>query len=184
MVTNILHYRTNYIFLCFIICVFRLILAPYLIVTFLFCFAFSFYGKYVLKAPFTVQGVVVTDKMKDWIILGVNALILLWLGVLSEGFWMAFYCSLVVGLHALLRPRSITAKTNKVYEEFKVSSGMSSLWSSGNGPSNEAMGGPDDPEAPLLKEDVPDGLSYPNSQSQNENMRKRQGNTSAKTATD
>jgi hypothetical protein len=173
MTTNILYYRTNYLIIAAIISILRILFSPFLIITLLICCSFTFYAKYILKAPLKIGEITINEEQKNLSIVGINVLTLLVMGALVEIIWMFIYSATICLFHMLLRPRSVSAKTNKSYEEFKIQNGGFSLFGTTNSTSNE-KNDLKDPEDPTEKDDAnsePALNGYPNANK--ENLRKR-----------
>ncbi|KAJ1413456.1 hypothetical protein B484DRAFT_402022 [Ochromonadaceae sp. CCMP2298] len=112
-------------------------------------------------------------------------------GILERLVWTVIYCVLLCGLHLVFRPRSVTSKSNKVYEELKLSgfggiftrpSGTSSSGSGSSGHSSGSRHREEDPENPRAQEDegVRSGAYSSSYAATDADMRKRGAPTSKK----
>ena len=120
MTTNFLHYRSNYFCICIGIVVLQILLAPMIIFAVTLVAALCTYLLFILKKPLIV-GDIVLDEKKKMTLCAVFSLVLLVLtGTLERLMWCILYCITLCGLHMLFRPRSVTSKSNKVYEELKL----------------------------------------------------------------
>lgn len=119
--TNLLHYRSNYLFIAVVVLLIRIIFSPLLMITLCLCVAVWYYSFVIHDRPF-VAGDVHIEGSKKAIGCGIVSFILLALtGSITTLMWTLVIIFLVVGLHALFRPRSISSRTNHVYEEAKYS---------------------------------------------------------------
>ena len=172
MVTNMLYYRTNYLMIILAICIIKIIFSPSLLITLILCSAFTFYAKYMLKAPIKAGEVVINEDQKNVGIIGINVLTLLIMGALVEICWMFLYSFIICILHMTMRPRNVGSKTNKTYEELKLSTGLYSMFGIGGQLNGDASNKESsrDPENPTNDEPSEPTLNgYPNTES----MRKR-----------
>lgn len=118
--TNFLHYRSNYFILCIILFIVQLIFSPIIIftaivITLIYIGLFSFF-----KNNLRFGDLIITLKMKQYIFLIVSSLLLILSGSLTRLAWMLVSTLLVCGGHMVFRPRNMTAKANKIYEEMKL----------------------------------------------------------------
>jgi hypothetical protein len=118
--TNFLHYRSNYFIICCFLFIFQIILSPIIIftsvcITFFYIILFTF-----VKNNFRIGDMIVTSKIKKYVFLISSALLLVLSGSLTRIAWMLVSCIVVCGSHMLFRPRNMTSKANKVYEDMKM----------------------------------------------------------------
>ena len=172
MVTNMLYYRTNYFLITLAICLIKILISPSLLITMILCSTFTFYAKYMLKAPIKAGEVVINEDQKNLGIIGINVLTLLIMGALVEICWMFLYSFLVCLFHMTMRPRNVGSKTNKTYEELKLSTGIYSMFGIGGQLNGDISNkeGVNDPENPTNDDSSEPSLNgYPHTES----MRKR-----------
>jgi hypothetical protein len=151
--TNLLHYRSNYIFICAMVFLLRIVFSPILLITLVICAGVAYYSFVVHSGPFRVGEVLLDQKMKSYITGGVCLVLLILTGSLEALLWGLLSSLLLCGLHAFFRPRNIASRANHAYEEMKMSwfgMGMASGGGSGSSGSHKKADGlsPDDPEAP------------------------------------
>ena len=120
MTTNFLHYFSNYFAICSGLFLIQIVLCPSMMITLPVIVIIDLYVVLIIKKPITVGQVVITDSMKRAICTIFTLLYLTLCGILERLIWYMIYCLLVCGLHMLSRPRSVTSKTNKVYEDLKM----------------------------------------------------------------
>lgn len=169
--TNLLHYRSNYLAICIIIFSLQIIFAPLVLLSLILVLACALYMLVVThNSPLVIGDVTINVKGKRVITIGVSVIFLILSGALEQLLWSSLYCIVVCTLHAIFRPRSVTSKTNKVYEELKIN-GFSS-WFSTASPGLSASGSgvslDVDPEDPLQQSPV--GVSKDRG---SDNVRKR-----------
>jgi len=124
MMTNLLHYRVNYIVVCLVVYVLQIVFHPVMLLALLSVLLFSFYAIFILKKP-VVLGDSVTINENGVKILTVcfSVLFLSVMGALEHLLWASIYSLVLCSLHMLLRPRSVTSSTNKLYEEMLIRGG-------------------------------------------------------------
>mmetsp|Transcript_9589 Transcript_9589/g.10314 ORF Transcript_9589/g.10314 Transcript_9589/m.10314 type:complete len:278 (-) Transcript_9589:146-979(-) len=118
--TNFLHYRSNYFLLCIFLFIIQLIFSPIIIFTaiiiaLLYIGLFSF-----VKNNTRIGDIIITFKIKQYIFLISTGLLLILSGSLTRLAWIFISSIFVCGGHMVFRPRNMTAKANKVYEEMKL----------------------------------------------------------------
>lgn len=135
MTTNLLHYRVNYIVICLGVYVLQIVFHPVLLLALLVVLFFSFYTIFVLKKPVVVgDSVTINENGVKMITIALSVLFLMVMGSLTQLLWASIEAFLLCGLHMLLRPRSVTSKTNKLYEDMQIRGyGGFSSWGGGAG---------------------------------------------------
>lgn len=120
VVTNFLQYRANYIAISCGIFALRILFAPVLFLCIVLCATVSSYLILVLKGPILIGELKLDDKMRS-IICAIGSFIFLGLcGALEHLLWGLILSVFVCITHMLFRPRSISSKANKVYEEVRL----------------------------------------------------------------
>ncbi len=119
--TNFLHYRSNYLVVCMSVLVLQVLFAPMIIFSCLIIFAFCAYLLTVHSQPLVIGELSFDATGKKWLCLGVSVAILFITGTLEKLLWSLIYSSLLCGAHMLFRPRSVSSKANRMYEEMKLS---------------------------------------------------------------
>ena len=153
LTTNFLHYRSNYLVICIIITLMQILFNPLVLLSLICITLFSIYFLILVKKPIVIGDMTINDKSKIYISVIGSILFLAISGALERLLWIIIYCVLVCALHMLFRPRSVTSKTNKVYEELKLS-GFS--WFGGGSDSPGGFGpAAGDPEDPPQYKDEP-----------------------------
>jgi hypothetical protein len=120
MITNLLYYRTNYLIIGGIISALMVLASPFLIITIVACIVFT-WGCNSIKGPIVIGETTLTQIQKAYACLGINALLFFVTGSAWQSIKIIMYSVGFCGVHMLFRPRSITANSNKMYEEFKLS---------------------------------------------------------------
>jgi PRA1 family protein len=120
VLTNYMHYRSNYLVICAGMFLIRIIFAPLLLLCILAVTTCCLYLLFVVTKPIVVGEVVINTNGKR-IICGFCSLIFLAVcGALERLLWTAMYCILLCALHMIFRPRSVTSKSGKLYDELKL----------------------------------------------------------------
>lgn len=119
--TNFLYYRTNYAYVCACILGMRLLLSPMIIFTAAAIFGVWFYLLTVYARPLVIGDIILDNTGKQWLCVVISFLILLGTGTVERLLWSAFYCAVLCGGHMLFRPRNVSSKANKYYEEARLS---------------------------------------------------------------
>jgi uncharacterized membrane protein YgcG len=118
--TNFIHYRSNYAAICMGIFAIRLLFAPYLFLAIVVVVSLSVYLLVLQKTPIVVGDMTLNTRGKQ-ILCAVFSLVFLALsGALELLLWTIIYCVVICLLHMVFRPRSVTSKTNKLYDELKL----------------------------------------------------------------
>jgi hypothetical protein len=120
IVTNFLHYRTNYAFLSLGVLALQILMAPMILFT-----AFTIVGLwtylFVIHRTSLILGDIVLDATKKKLLFGgITCLLFVVTGTLERLLWTIIYSVLLCGLHMVFRPRSVSSKANRVYEEAKL----------------------------------------------------------------
>ena len=122
VLTNFLHYRSNYLLIVAAIFGIRIIFAPFMLLSLVCVGAFCFYFLAVLNKPIVInENITLTTVHKQAVCALVSALFLVLSGSLEKLLWTMLYCLLIIVSHMLFRPRSVTSKTGKLYDELKLS---------------------------------------------------------------
>jgi hypothetical protein len=118
--TNFLHYRSNYFVIAVALFIFQIVFSPVMIFTALLIGIFYVVAFTLVKNNFRVGDLVITLKMKQYIFFTIAGLTLVLSGALTRLAWFLVSAVSLIGGHLLFRPRNMTAKANKVYEEMKM----------------------------------------------------------------
>lgn len=119
--TNFLHYRTNYVMVATGILVVQILFSPMIILSTAVIFCLYTYLTHVHKGAFRIGDFILDGKGKQYLFFVLSAIILLSSGTLFKLFWTVFYSIFLCGGHMILRPRSVSSKANRMYEEMKLS---------------------------------------------------------------
>ena len=115
--TNVLHYRSNYLIITSIILILQILFAPLVLLSLLVCFILTIYLLIVMKGKSIVIGeVIINEKGKKLVALVLSGVLLLISGAVGQIWWGFMYGIALCGIHAFLRPRNVSSKTNKLYE--------------------------------------------------------------------
>lgn len=128
MTTNFLHYRSNYVLLSVGILLLQILLKPLIIMSSLVIAGLCYYLLVIHKKTLLVGEFIIDVQGKQYICIGISILILVLSGTLERLLWTLIYCILVCGLHMVFRPRSVSSKANRMYEEVKLN-GYASVFS-------------------------------------------------------
>lgn len=149
VITNFLHYRSNYFAICVAVLCLQVLLAPVILLSLSIVAAVTIYLLVILKKPLTFGSISINDAIKRYFC-GIFAVIMTaTTGTLERLTWGSLYCVLICGLHMTFRPRSITAKVNKVYDEARLNNPQ---WFGGSGGDRTANAGMIDPENPSVSD--------------------------------
>mmetsp|Transcript_28250 Transcript_28250/g.28539 ORF Transcript_28250/g.28539 Transcript_28250/m.28539 type:complete len:230 (+) Transcript_28250:201-890(+) len=121
MTTNFLHYRSNYVLICIGLFAVRLILMPIVLLTLVLCISFSTFIIVIHKKPLVMGDLKIEGQKKIYLAGSVSLLLMILTGALQQIIWGMIYSIILCGLHMIMRPRSVTSKANKLYDELKVS---------------------------------------------------------------
>lgn len=119
--TNFLHYRTNYVMVAAGILVVQILFSPMIILSTAMIFCLYAYLTHVHKGSFQIGDFILNAKGKQYLFFGLSAVILISSGTLFKLFWTVFYSIFLCGGHMVMRPRSVSSKANRMYEEMKLS---------------------------------------------------------------
>lgn len=144
-ITNLYLYRSNYAIICLFVFVIKIIFSPSLFFVLVLCLSFSAFVIFIMKKPIEFGDIKLDGWAKVALCVTVSFLIMILTGALEQLLWGLVYAIFLCGLHMILRPRSVTSKANKMYEEVKLK-GLS--WFGGND-LDEADGSTADPENPI-----------------------------------
>lgn len=146
--TNFLHYRSNYALICSMVALLQILFNPFVLLALICVVSFCIYLLVLVKKPILIGDFTIQGTGKFYLCAVVSVLFLAISGAMEQILWICIYCLLVCVLHMVFRPRSVTSKTNKVYEELKLN-GFS--WFGGGTDTTGEFGSPDlllDPENP------------------------------------
>lgn len=183
--TNFLHYRSNYAAVCGVLILLQVFLSPMLLVAVPLAIVLCCYVLIVHKRPIKIGDVVISTYGKQTACAMFCLFFFAISGVLERLVWIVLYCVSTCGLHLIFRPRNMSAKANKVYEELKLN-GYTNIFS-GFTESSKAV--PDtysgkygskgdfDPENPVEREQPPGfvapAFGYSSNVASSSDMRKR-----------
>ncbi len=120
VVTNVLHYRTNYIFLCLGVLALQVLMAPMIIVSAITIAGLWAYLFVIHKNSITVGDIVLDATKKKLLFGGCACFLMVTTGTLERLLWTMIYSIFLCGSHMVFRPRSVSSKANRVYEEAKL----------------------------------------------------------------
>jgi hypothetical protein len=133
MTTNLVHYRVNYMVICLVVYVLQILFHPVLLVALLAVMAFCFYSVFILRKPLILgESIIINENGVKVLTVCVSIIFLALVGSLEQLLWGSIYSLIICTLHMLLRPRSVTSKTNLMYEQMRVTNGGFS-WGAGGG---------------------------------------------------
>lgn len=118
--TNLLHYRSNYATICAVVVLVQILFAPMLIVAVPLAVILCLYILVVHKRPIKIASTTINQQGKATACAIFCLFFFAISGILERLIWIVIYCIFTCGLHVLLRPRTLTSKANKVYEEMKL----------------------------------------------------------------
>jgi hypothetical protein len=121
--TNFLHYRSNYLAICAGVLIFQILFSPIILLTAVAIFGMYTYLLQLHKGALKIGEVVLDQNGKRYLFLGLSVFILLVSGTAFKILWAILYSLLLCGAHMIFRPRSVSSKANKAYEEMKLSGG-------------------------------------------------------------
>lgn len=153
---NFLHYRTNYLIITASVFILRLLLAPMLFLSIVCCAAVSAAAILLIKDPIRIGDFIITQSIKLIGCALVSLLFLALCGAVEHLLWGLLISALLCFSHMIFRPRSISSKSNKIYEEAKINV---SGWFGDGSERGGATGLMSDPENPDVMSDVMSGFS-------------------------
>jgi len=184
--TNFLHYRSNYAAICAVLILLQVFLSPMLLVAVPLAIVFCCYVLVVHKRPVKIGDVVISTYGKQTACAIFCLFFFAVSGVLERLVWIIIYCVFTCGLHLIFRPRNMSAKANKIYEELKLNgytnvfSGFTESSKSAETYSGKYTGGSGrevDPENPVEREQpsgfIAPSFGYSSNVSGSGDMRKR-----------
>lgn len=115
--TNAYHYRVNYAVIGIVTYLLQIILHPLLLLALLVCFCGSFWALFILKKPVLLGGATINENGVKMGTVVLSVLFLALMGSLEQLLWASLYSVVLCALHMVLRPRSVTSKTNVAYEQ-------------------------------------------------------------------
>jgi len=140
MTTNLVHYRVNYMVICLVVYVLQILFHPVLLIALLAVMAFCFYSVFILRKPLILgESIIINENGVKVLTVCVSIIFLALVGSLEQLLWGSIYSLIICTLHMLLRPRSVTSKTNLMYEQMRVTNGGFS-WGAGAGGSGSGDG--------------------------------------------
>ena len=151
LVSNFLHYRSNYFVLCVGIFVIRAIFSPTMLLSLTICLASAVYLLLIVKMPIVIGQFTLRYREKAISIFLVSIVFMSITRALVRLIWSILMMITVCGLHMLFRPRSVTAKTSELYEELRLN-GYS--WFGGGDKSDDHSADTEDPENPSSSDDT------------------------------
>jgi hypothetical protein len=159
VVTNFLHYRSNYAVICAVLLLLQVFLCPMLIVVVPLTIIICCYILLVHKRNIKIGDITINAAGKKTFCAIFCPFFFAITGILERLVWIVIYVVFTAGLHMVLRPRNMSAKANKVYEEMKLN-GYSMDWFTGSGEpqtaslgsGSSAYGDRDDPENPVERQ--------------------------------
>lgn len=147
IVTNFLHYRSNYVVICGVILLLQIILTPTVLLSLIIICAYSTYLLVLVKGPLVIADYTIAENNKKILCLVSSLVFLILTGALQTLLLSLVICSSICLIHMIFRPRSVTSKANKTYEEVKFS-GMSWFSSSSTSTQSNEYTDPENPLSP------------------------------------
>ena len=142
MTTNLLHYRVNYMVICLVVYIGQILFHPVMLMALLSVLLFSFYTILILKKPVVLgDSITINENGVKMLTIGLSVLFLSVMGSLEHLLWASILALVICSLHMLLRPRSVTSKTNKLYEEMLIRNNGGFTTLVGLGLGSGALGG-------------------------------------------
>ena len=168
--TNFLHYRSNYFLISIVILSFQILLVPVLLLSLILVLSIFGYFFFIQKKAIKLGQIIINNTGKSLICTFISILLLAETKTLEHLIWCFMYCVIICTIHMIFRPRSVTAKTDKLYEELKMN-GFN--WYNGQAPIKKANVSEvvTDPENPAQHEELT--FSAANPLSANAAVRKR-----------
>ena len=123
--TNFAYYRANYICICAAIISLQILFAPVVFLVVAISLSLCIYVLIVRKKPIIIGNMEITGELKQYGCACITFLIMALSGVMVKLLWVALYSVVICFLHMLFRPRSVSSKTDKIYEDLHTSSGSS-----------------------------------------------------------
>lgn len=117
VVTNALHYRTNYIIVALVIIVVSLLTSPFLLFVLILSGSFTAYAMVIYQKPIVIQGRAYNTSEKAIACGVVGVMLLLITGQLFKLLGIIMLPLLLVGLHTVFRQRNLKSKFNRMSEE-------------------------------------------------------------------
>lgn len=146
LATNLLHYRSNYLFLCAGIFSLRAIFAPTMFLSLLLCSALAIYFLLIAKMPIVVGEYTFRHREKVIFLSCFSILFMTLTGALVRLIWTLLMMVALCLAHMTFRPRSVTAKTDG--EEIKLNG---FFWFGGaNSPDTEDVENPNSAESSII----------------------------------
>lgn len=180
IITNFLYYRSNYVILMLGILILQILFSPIILLSFLLVFGVITYLCHYHKTTLKVGDYKIDAMGKQYLALGISILILIITGTITSLMWTLVYGLILCGLHVVFRPRNVSSKANKVYEEMKLN-GVDNIFQFITSVKVNSSSGSDskkseDPEAPAPVDHDPDHNYYQEGKVNSAgNMRKRTG---------
>lgn len=119
--TNFLFYRSNYLALCCGVVVLQVLWSPMIVLSSLAVLSIWTYLMTVYQKPLVVGEVTFDSTGKQWLCAALSLVVLFVTGTMEKLLWTALYCIFLCTAHMIFRPRNVSSKSNRVYEEMKLS---------------------------------------------------------------
>lgn len=120
MTTNLLHYRSNYLSVFLVLFVLNCLYKPSLFFTVLTC-TWLFIAAFVLvKKNMHIGDVIIKRSHRLYLCISLTIFMLLVTSTLESLLWFFLVSISVIILHAMFRPRSVSSKAGKAYDEMKL----------------------------------------------------------------
>ena len=147
--TNLIHYRSNYSLISISIFLCQIVISPVFFLSLTLVISIFTYFFFVQKRSIKIGDTTINERTK-LIICGVTSFILMVLTrTLEYLIWDCLFCLIICSLHALFRPRSITAKDDQLSEQLKMNGFH---FHSGNSTSGKRKEN-NDPENPIVDDE-------------------------------
>jgi hypothetical protein len=148
--TNFFHYRSNYILICAAVSSFQLLFSPTLLLSLVLVFSFCTYFLIIHKKSIIIGDLQIDATGKQICCLVLSIVLLAVTGTLERLIWTILYCLTICLLHMIFRPRSVTSKSDKLYEELKMNG---FTWYGGGGNDAKIKEEIVDPENPVVRDE-------------------------------
>jgi hypothetical protein len=179
--TNLIHYKSNYCLACMLIFLCQILLSPIFLLSLILVVTLFGYFFFVQKKSIRIGEAVINEHGKLVICSIVSLVLLIITRTLEYLIWDVLFCFIICSVHALFRPRSITAKDDHLSEQLKMNGfnwingpRQSSTSSTASNGTTSRKGGETDPENPPLLEEL--SFSTANPMNNSAAVRKRASN--------
>ena len=179
--TNLIHYKANYCLACMMIFICQILLSPIFLLSLILVVTLFGYFFFVQKKTMRIGDAVINEHGKLIICSMFSLILLVITRTLEYLIWDVLFCFIICSVHALFRPRSITAKDDHLSEQLKMNGfnwingpGQSSSTATTAANGTTGRRGDTDPENPPILEEL--SFSSANPMNNSAAVRKRASN--------